>query len=374
MKLFPAAQKPVVFMLLGAGAATAFFLTKEKWKTENALISNALCFLKDAPETKPIAQFENIPLTKENLPADLYTAYLDIENENYKRMEDLGRQMALRLDAMGTTQGKRDPRNAPPLSDVLKKGITDQDTLEFYNNNPKPFAGAKYEQVKDLIKNMLQNRQDKLLVQSKIQSMEKDNRFHMLLSAPCGAETNIPYSNTLPGRGNTTAKMNLLVTFNFDCSQCRAVANELKQFSNQNLDKFRLWLMPVPGAQGSRNYHFAALFQCAFENDPANIVTFYEKIFDLPFARDPKSDGRKELVELAGKSGLDSAKAEKCLNDKGIEKTLASYSKMAAEHQIDGQTPRYFLNERGMAPDLGVDLIKTMKVVLSERERLREAL
>lgn len=373
MKIDTPVLKPLLYALLGAGCAIGLILLREKWDKKPVLFSQALCFLKEAGKDTPIAQFDNIPFSKENLPKDLYTSYLQIETEYFKRLTDIGRQMALRMDAMTSEKGRR-PEDAPSLEEVLKKKVTEKEALDFYTSNPKAFAGAPFEKVKDLIRDMLQNREDRFIINSKIQAMEKENRFHILAQAPCGAKTQIPYSNTLPGRGNTTAKMNLLVTFNFECSQCRATAKELSQFSDQNLNQLRLWFMPVPGNESSRNFQFAKLFQCAFVNSPASITSFYEKMFDLPYARSEQSEGQNELLELATKAGLARTKADQCLSDPEIAKALRDYSEFAKNHQIDGQIPRYFLNERGMAPDLGIDLVKTLKTVLSERERLKDIL
>jgi protein-disulfide isomerase len=373
MRIKLAVLKPIIFAIVGASSAATFFLMRENWNKSRFPVSNALCFLKETGEERPIAQFDNIPISKENLPADLYTTYLQIETENYKRLSEIARQMALRMDAM-TAEERRRPADAPAFRKVLKKEVTEQDALEFYKANPKAFAGAPFEKVSTLVRDMLQNREDDLLLSSKIQTMEKENRFHMLTPAPCGAKTKVPYSNTLPGRGNTTAQMNLLVTFNFDCSQCRATAKELVQFNSQNLEKLRVWYMPIPGERDSRNTQFARLFQCAFNQSPSSIADFYEKIYDLPFARSAASDGHKELLELAVKAGLDRSKAETCMNDPKIAQALEVYSQFATDHQMGGETPRYFLNERGMAPDVGIGIVKVMKNILSERERLKDVL
>lgn len=354
-------------------SATAYhFIAKSRAKPEP--VSTALCFLQDKIPAKAFAQIDGTLVSKENLPPDLYNSYLQVEADTQLRYQELAKQLAVRMDAQGSANGKVDPKLAPALDRVVGEKVSDETVKKYFDQNRNAFPNVPFDKVKDLIKNMLQRQESDFIIKSKLSGMEKENRFHILYPMPCGGKVDVPYSNTLPGRGNTTGKVSLLYTFNYNCPQCRQMGFELNEFLNQNLASMRLWFLPVPGKPGTRAYNFAAGLQCAFQLDSANVIAFHKTVMDAPFYSENQNDGRKEIVEIAQKSGLDAKKFAQCLDTPETAKTLAEYQKFADTYKIDGSAPRYFLNGRGMDPNLGINLLKTLKTVLSEANRLQKLL
>jgi hypothetical protein len=339
-------------------------------------ISPAICYLQPNFPARSFAQVDGLLLNRETLPADLYNDLIRIEADSRARYESLAKQMAVRLDALGSAEKQVDPKTAPPIDSIVTPTASDSDAKKYFDSNPSSFPGVSFEKVKNLLKNMLGKQNADFVIQSKMSSIEKANRFHLLYPIPCGGKVDVPYSNTLPGRGSTTGNISLLYVFNYDCPQCRYQARDLDTFLNQNLASMRLWLMPVPGKEQSASWNFAAGLQCAFTQEAAKFMDFHKGALEVRLSDSGLFGalGKNSVLEVAEAAGYERKNFEECLTSKDTVEKLHQYRDFSNKYKTEGSPPMYFLNGRGMDPGLATGLVPTLKTILEESERLKNQL
>lgn len=366
-----------LFALTGGLSVLFFQKLAQKDAKAPAPLSPALCFLQTAQDPKPIAQFDGKLISRETIPPDLYTAFLQIQVESSARLQELARKIALRMYDQKSNSTQGDGERVPGVANVAESPgpitITGEQAREYFEQNKSSFPGVTFDKVEKLIIGLLQKRENSLYEKSRIAQLENENRFHMLHSMPCGGKITPPYDNSLPARGNTTADLHLLYAFSFNCSQCRQANYELMKFVSQNVSKMRLWFLPVPGREGTRNYSFSSAFQCAFELAPSQIMDFNRILMEAPIIGS-ENDVMPQILKETETIGISAEKLQACMNSPKLKERLNKYQLFADSYGIEGDNPRYFLNERGMAPNIGVDVVKTLKLVFSERDRLKNVI
>ena len=360
------------------GLATALVFSVMQRRAPAAIpLSPVLCFLNKDHQASPFAQFDGQLFSRENLPPDMYSSFLAIEADNRLRLTELAKRMAVRVDdqkAQMRADGKSvKPDTANTKAESSLKKITIEDARVYFEQNKASFPNVAFSKVEKLIVDMLQQRENSLHLSSKIGQFEKENRFHMLHPTPCGGKITAPYSNQLPARGNTTADLQLLYVFSYDCSQCRLSTDELMDVVNQNLASMRLWLLPVAGREGTRNFAFSSAFQCVYDLEPSQIMNFNKILMAAPMTGSEK-DVTESVLSEAKAAGINAEKVASCMKGKQVRERLEQYQKFAELYGMDGSNPRYFLNERGMDPNIGSDIVNMMRLIFSERDRLKNYL
>lgn len=359
--------------IIGAGLSAGFYFLQKKGADDRRPLALASCFLQDNTSSAPFVEIDGVQIGRENIPPDLYTSYIEIEAERRAKTEEIARQLAVRMDAKGSAAQKVDTRFLPPLTEVLGAQNHEAEAKAYYEQNAAAFQGVPFENAVNSIKAMIQKRDIDTLLRNKMAEIEKQKRFRMLEPLPCGGKVNVPYANSLPGQGTTTGNLNLLYAFNYDCSACRQQAPELEEFLNQNMSLVRFWFLPIPGtSKTSRSHLFAVALQCAFEQSPASITVFHKELMSLPYHSPEQSNGENDAILVAKKLNLDSDKISKCMASQSTMETISEYQKFADTFQIDGAMPRYFLNGRGMDPNLGMEIINVMKSIITAHNRPQE--
>jgi len=370
----PQTIKYGIAILFGAAIATAITLQLIPTKQKSKIVSPASCFLDESTSFNPIGQIDNILIHTENIPPDLYLSMLRIESDAKQRKDEITRQIAVRAASRQQQTASQELTELPELNTLLETAITDEDVKEYFNQNTNAFPGVEFEKVSNLIRKVLEKREIDLLLASKQDELTKENRLNYLSPIPCGGKIKIPYGNNLPGRGKPGANFRLLYSFSLDCSQCRADVDRFTKFIEQNMHKMRLWMMPHPGAKDSKNEHFAAAFHCAFQDRPENIMAFYKKALYSPLISDNQVNVQSEVEKLAINAGANPEQLKQCMTAAETKKTVDEHRQFLTKFGVNHQQPQYFLNERGMNPDIGLGLIDTLKIVMNESQRLEKVL
>lgn len=363
-------------VLIFVGGAGVHFLYSSLVSSRKKIepVSSVLCFLSDKLRVDPFAQIDGIQFTKENVPPALYTTYLQIESERRARLEQLARIIAVNIDSASVHEDKSKSKNSGATSSAPRKSITESDAREFFEKNRASFPGASFESVNKLIQNLLEKRENDFRINLQIQKLASENRFQVLAPMACGGKIPIPYSNSMPARGNTTADLSLVYVFNYECRLCRQHAHDLLKYVNENLSDVRLWLMPVPGKENTRQYNFAAALHCAFSLDSANVFEFHKKLLDAPVMPEKDNGGKEAVLTIAKTTGYNTSTFGECLIGGAAKSELKRYEDFATKYQVDGSIPRYFINSRGIEPSTEINIVERLKFLIEERDRLKDLL
>jgi protein-disulfide isomerase len=287
-----------------------------------------------ADASTPVAKIGGDVITEGELHKEVANDLKGVETQIYAiKQEGLRRLIEKKLiDAEAKSKGMT--ADALLAKEVAGKvaTVTDDDAKKFYVENKDRIQG-NFDQLKDRIKQFLQQRNQRQARDTFVSSLRKQAKVAILLEAP---RVEIPVENS-PVRGNASAPITIVEFSDFQCPFCRRSQASVGAIKTKYPTQIRWVFKDFPLSFHQRAMPAAMAARCA--GDQGKYWEYHDKLFNGSGLEDA------DLKRYAKEVGLDESKFDNCVAAQRFREGINADMKLGQSVGVSG-TPAFFINGR----------------------------
>ena len=279
-----------------------------------------------------VAEVNGVAITTDELDAwikeDLFRKQASNPNSLYElRDAALRRLVAERsIEALATEAGVSVDRLI--ADKVASRGpVTDEETLEFFEENKSRLGNGDYETVEDQVRQFLTTQRD-----AQARSDLEGNASVVVHLQPPRVEV----AADGPARGPADAPVTIIEFSDFQCPYCRRVIPTLEQIEERYPEQVRIVYRNFPLGNHSRAKPAAEAALCANEQD--QFWAYHDKLFE-----NTRALSDDDLKRYASELELDVAAFETCIGESRFVDQVDADFRDGRAAGVTG-TPAFFVN------------------------------
>jgi protein-disulfide isomerase len=294
-----------------------------------------------APPPGIVAEVDGEKITAEQLEKGIAVELSGLQDQIYKLKKQ-------KLDAMIDERllAREAARQKVSVTELIDREVTakvslvtEQDIDAFFQANKERIKGADGPQIREQIRQYLQNQRLAAERDKYLQSLRAKATVAVNLPAPPPVRVEVSALGTLPNRGADSAPVTIVKFEDFQCPFCRQVQSTFTQLESRYGDKIKVVHRDFPIDQLHPQARRAAEgARCA--NEQGKFWAYHDKLYSTVLNADPN-----QLSTLAKDVGLDVAAFDRCLTDgqykAAVQADLAEGTKLGVN-----STPAFFVNGR----------------------------
>lgn len=232
------------------------------------------------------------------------------------------------------------------------------DASKFYNENKDRFGGRPFQEVRDELLRVLQNKAQFDAKAVFAATLRPAAKIEVALVEPAPPTWEIDVAGR-PTIGAATAPVTVVIFSDFECAKCAATHQVLEEVAKSYGSKVRYVARHFPLEQHANAYRAAQAAEAAFEQGK------YWEYSKLLF-ENQKNLAEDRLRELATEAGLDRQKFDAALASGKLASTVDRDLNDGARIGVTG-TPSVYVNGRAVAEDTAEGLRSAIDKALKAR-------
>jgi protein-disulfide isomerase len=288
-----------------------------------------------------VAEVDGEKITTEQLEKSIAVEVSGLQEQIYRLKKQ-------RLDTMIDDRllASEAARQKVSVTELVDKEVTakislvaEQDIDAFYQANRERIKGVDNPQIRQQIRQYLQNQRLAAERDKYLQSLRAKAAIAVNLPAPPPVRVEVSALGTLPFRGPANAPVTIVKFEDFQCPFCRQVQSTFTQLESRYGDKIRVVHRDFPIDQLHPQARRAAEgARCA--NEQGKFWAYHDRVYAAVLSADPN-----QLSALAKDVGLDVDAFDRCLAGgqfkAAVQADLAEGTKLGVS-----STPAFFVNGR----------------------------